>query len=190
MTDVQTPARRVPPDTAPAERRQLPYWSATFGPLARGLRLGPPGMGKLYYTIAWLLGVMYFSTGFGKFLDVRGFREVLRRYDLYPTWSLWIIAAGMTIIELFIAYFFLTGRGLNPFGLAGSYLISGGGAIVLFIEVLRDMHLSNCGCWGVFWARPLEWYTPLEDVIMVMMTLYVNVKLVQHQRAQRAAVDR
>ena len=31
----------------------------------------------------------------------------------------------------------------------------------------RGLGLENCGCFGVFLARPLEWYTPLEDAVLI-----------------------
>jgi hypothetical protein len=132
---------------------------------------------RAYYLLAGGLGLTYFTTGFAKSLDVRGFRDVLDTYELYPSWALWPIAAGMTATELFLAYSFFTGRKLDPLGLAGSYIISGGGAIVLFTELIRGIDLPNCGCWGVFFANPLKWFTPWEDVAMVAMTIGVQRKL-------------
>lgn len=55
------------------------------------------------------------------------------------------------------------------------YLVSGLGDITLFVELARGIYLQNCGCWGVFVARPLEWYTPWEDVIMLAMTVGIMV---------------
>ena len=132
---------------------------------------------RVYYLLAGGLGLTYLTTGFAKSLDVRGFRDVLDTYQLYPTWALWPIAAGMTATEIFLAYSFFTGRKLDPLGLVGSYLISGGGAIVLFTELIRGIDLPNCGCWGVFFANPLKWFTPWEDVAMVAMTIGVQRKL-------------
>lgn len=132
---------------------------------------------KTYYLLAGGLGLTYLTTGFAKSLDVRGFRDVLVTYELYPSWALWPIAAGMTATELFLAYSFFTGRKLDPLGLVGSYVISGGGAIVLFTELIRGIDLPNCGCWGVFFANPLKWFTPWEDVAMVLMTIGVQRKL-------------
>jgi hypothetical protein len=132
---------------------------------------------RVYLLLAGGLGLTYLTTGFAKYLDVRGFTEVLGTYELYPSWALWPIAAGMTGTELFLAYSFFTGNKLDPLGLIGSYVISGGGAIVLFTELLRGIDLPNCGCWGVFFANPLKWFTPWEDVAMVLMTIGVQRKL-------------
>jgi hypothetical protein len=31
----------------------------------------------------------------------------------------------------------------------------------------RGLGLENCDCFGVFLARPLEWYAPIEDAALI-----------------------
>ena len=35
------------------------------------------------------------------------------------------------------------------------------------LTLLRGIDVPNCGCFGVFWARPLTFITVAEDVFMV-----------------------
>jgi hypothetical protein len=41
----------------------------------------------------------------------------------------------------------------------------------LLVALLRGLEISNCGCFGVFWARPLTWYSPLEDLVLVGLAI-------------------
>lgn len=182
MTDLKPPPLDISTPSRLPTTAETPL-GVSRPPLFQRLRPNPSGMPWYYYVLAWGLGITYFTTGFAKSLDIRGFREVLRSYDLYPDWSLWIIATGMPYLELFLAFAFLTGRHLWLAGIGGSFLIAGGGAITLFYQLSRDdFYLPNCGCWGVFFANPLKWYTPWEDVLMVAMTVGVMVMLNQRRK--------
>jgi hypothetical protein len=39
------------------------------------------------------------------------------------------------------------------------------------VSVLRGLKLPNCGCFGVFLARPLGWSTAVEDLVLVGASL-------------------
>jgi hypothetical protein len=127
-----------------------------------------------HYALRWTVGLLLVATSLGKALDVPGFRDVLATYDIFPGWSLWLLAFAMPVIEAFIALSMLTGWRLRE-GIVASLLLHGSFAVLLTIELLRGIHLTNCGCFGVFLARPLTWSTPLEDVAMVLITLGVAV---------------
>jgi hypothetical protein len=117
-----------------------------------------------------VLGLTLVATSVGKALDIPGFHVVLLTYNLWPEWSLWGIAAFMPVLEAFIAVSMLTGRRLR-WGVLASLVLHASFATILTLELLRGVQLENCGCFGVFLARPLEWYTPLEDVVLVAITL-------------------
>jgi len=126
----------------------------------------------VHLALRWVLGLTLVTTALGKALDVPGFRDVLRDYDLFPVWSLWLIALTMPLVEAVIAATMLTGRWLRA-GILASGLLHGGFAVVLTVELLRGVDLQNCGCFGVFLARPLTWFSPLEDLVMLSITLGV-----------------
>jgi hypothetical protein len=54
------------------------------------------------------------------------------------------------------------------------------------IALLRGLHIPNCGCFGVFLARPLGWYTVLEDGVVVCVSLLLAwlVRPQEHPRRQ------
>lgn len=123
-----------------------------------------------------VLGLTLVATSVGKALDVAGFRDVMRTYDVFPDWALWPIALFMPVLEGFIALSMLTGWRLAR-GIQASLLLHASFASLLTLELLRSMHLKNCGCFGVFWARPLTWQSPVEDVIMLAITAGILLTL-------------
>ncbi len=129
-----------------------------------------------HLLLRWLLGLTFVATSIGKFLNIPGFHDVMRTYDLFPDWTLWPVAVGMPILEALIAISMLTGRRLRR-GIQASLLFNGAFAVVLTLELIRGLHLKNCGCFGVFWARPLTWSSPIEDVVLVLITLGVLLTL-------------
>jgi hypothetical protein len=130
------------------------------------------GRRVLHLALRWVLGLTLVATSLGKALDIPGFREVLRTYDLWPSWSLWGIAVLVPVVEALIAAAMLTGRRLT-WGIAASLSLHLSFALILTVELWRGIPLQNCGCFGVFLARPLRWYTPLEDLALAAVTLGV-----------------
>ena len=49
-------------------------------------------------------------------------------------------------------------------------------AALLSVTLARGLDLKNCGCFGVFLARPLRWFSPLEDLVFAGLSwlLYRN----------------
>lgn len=129
-----------------------------------------------HIVLRWVLGLTFVATSLGKFLDIPGFHDVMRTYDLFPDWTLWPIAVGMPIVEALIAITMLTGWHLRR-GILASLVFNGAFAVVLTLELLRGLHLKNCGCFGVFFARPLKWSSPVEDVVLELITLGVLLTL-------------
>lgn len=113
-----------------------------------------------------LIGGVLLASAIGKSLDMPGFVEVLITYQLFPEWSLWPLALGITGIEWVLATWILAGWQLSTgaliaMGLNGLY------ATGLIVTLLRGLDLPNCGCYGVFFPQPLRWYSLLEDLAVV-----------------------
>ncbi len=116
----------------------------------------------LQYSIASIL----LATGIGKLLDVPGFIEVIKTYQVFPHWTLPFIATMMVLIELKLSEVLFRGKKLFEAALfsIGLHSIF---TIWSTIALLRGLEILNCGCFGIFWARPLTWLTVFEDIIMV-----------------------
>lgn len=119
---------------------------------------------------AWLLAAVLLATGLGKALDVPGFAAVLADYRLLPAGSEPIMALAITLAELGLAAAMLhpRWRQVAAWGAVALFLAN---AAVLSLTLLRGVELANCGCFGVYWPRPLRPWTPLEDLALAGLAL-------------------
>lgn len=101
----------------------------------------------------------------GKLLDMPGFYDIVRSYKMVPELLLIPSAWALTLFELAMGIALISKAWqqvvwclipLHLFYLAG-----------LSQALLRGLHLSNCGCFGVYWARPLTPYSIVEDVVLL-----------------------
>ncbi len=145
-------------------------------PASTGAGAGWPAGRIVHLLCRLIIGLTLITTSAGKALDLDGFHDVMRTYDIFPGWSLWPIAIGMPIVEAFIAFSMLSGRRLLR-GIQASLLLHASFAMLLTLELARGLNLKNCGCFGVFWARPLTWVSPLEDVVLLGITIGVLLTL-------------
>ncbi len=112
------------------------------------------------------IGVILLATAVGKLLDVGGFARVLGTYRALPEASLRPLAVLIPIAELVLAMWLFSGRALVASALTSTaahlaYATWSAAAIE------RGLKLANCGCFGVFLARPLGWGTVAEDLVLV-----------------------
>ncbi len=141
------------------------------------------GLKALQFFIATFL----LATSVGKLLDVRGFARVLLTYDSLPEGTALPVALGLSLLELGLSLWLFSGVKLKFAALA---------AIVLHVQFtavavsanLRGLDIPNCGCFGVFLARPMTWATVAEDVLLTILCvalfvlarrLSVNARVIQ-----------
>lgn len=112
--------------------------------------------------------VLMAAAGAGKLADMSGFYPIVASYRLLPAALIAPSAWALMLSELALAAWLLTGRWLSHAGLA---LI----AMHLFYlfgvtqALLRGLALENCGCFGVYFGRPLTWLTPIEDICLLAL---------------------
>ena len=114
--------------------------------------------------------VLLVVTGVAKLLDMAGFYDIVRSYQslpelVVPTAS-WLLALG----ELVMAVWLLA-RYRPRWAAVTVVLLHLMYLGWLLLALLRGLEISNCGCFGVFWARPLTWYSPLEDLVLVGLAI-------------------
>jgi hypothetical protein len=119
-----------------------------------------------YFFVALLL-----TTAVGKLLDNRGFAQVISNYQLS------IGEAYLLPLALFVSFFELS-LGLSLIRSVQQkrnaillILIHLGYSGLAALTLWRQIPLSNCGCFGVFWARPMTPMTLAEDVILVLLSV-------------------
>jgi methylamine utilization protein MauE len=121
---------------------------------------------RLAYGLRLFLGLVLLATAAGKLADVRGFAGVLRTYEAFPEASLLPLAATIPVAELALSLWLFLGRCLEGAALAAltMHVLYAAWAT---LSLARGLRLENCGCFGVFLARPLGWGTVGEDLVLV-----------------------
>ena len=120
--------------------------------------------------LAALIALVLLLTGFAKLLDMPGFAAVVATYRVVPAALLQPAAWSVALGELGLAVWLLSGRALRRAAPASAALH----ALYLCwaaLALLRGLPIANCGCFGVFWARPLSPATLLEDAAMIALSL-------------------
>lgn len=117
------------------------------------------------------VGLVLLATGLGKLLDMAGFVTVIEAYQLVPHRVAAVLAYSLPWIELGTGALLLTGRFLfSAASLAAAlHLLMIG---VVLITLKRGVQVENCGCFGVFFARPLTKTTLAEDLVMFAMSVW------------------
>lgn len=113
------------------------------------------------------LGLLFLATAVGKLLDNRGFAEVLGTYRLLPPATLLVMGLTISLAELAfgLAVF------VRPFWAGvGMLAMNAGYTLLAIVTNLRGLKLENCGCFGVFWGRPMTWGTVVEDAVLTAVT--------------------
>ena len=114
--------------------------------------------------LQYFIGGVLVVSAFAKALDLSGFAEVLRTYRAFPDSTLLPLALTITTLELGLGIWIVWGRQLQRSATAAA-IMNVGYAGWMVVTLLRGLHLPNCGCFGVFFARPLTWVTPFEDLV-------------------------
>ena len=120
--------------------------------------------------LRFAIGVILLASAVGKLLDIPGFARVLGAYDAFLPGALVPIAVAIPVAELALAFWLFSGRNLAASALT-SAAMHALYALWSAVSVLRGLKLPNCGCFGVFLARPLGWSTVVEDLVLVGASL-------------------
>ncbi len=120
----------------------------------------------LINTLRYFIAIVLFLTGLGKLLDIPGFVKVLDNYQAIPVWGLHIVAVVIVLLELKICEWLLWNKTLIS-GARYSLLFHSLYTIWSSVTLIRGIPVENCGCFGVFFARPLTGWTVIEDLILV-----------------------
>jgi hypothetical protein len=132
---------------------------------------------KIILISRLFLGLNLLATAIGKLLDIQGFAEVIESFQIFSGPITAPMGLALSLFELGLAIWLLSGKNLKLAGLA-SVLLHSIFVVWLLIAMARGLDIQNCGCYGVFFARPLTIKTIFEDLFMlgVSLTLYFSVK--------------
>lgn len=111
--------------------------------------------------------LMLASAG-GKLLDMPGFYRIVDTYQMMPAAIIPLSAWILTLFELGLGFALLEKKmaATASLALAPLHLFYLAG---LSQALLRGLNLPNCGCFGVYWGRPLTVYTLVEDIVLLVL---------------------
>ena len=123
-----------------------------------------------------LIGLVLVVTSTGKLLDLAGFAKVVGTYEVLPD-LLWFPAGvALALTELAIALLLLWGRQLR-LAVAGALALHVVFVAWISVAAARGLSIENCGCFGVYWPRPLTHWTFVEDGVMIALSLALLLSL-------------
>lgn len=140
---------------------------SAFGPTSRPTRaLGWYALSVLRLLVAGVL----LATALGKSLDLTGFATVVGTYQALPERAWFMAGTALTVLEWSLGVWLLSGWRLPHAALGAASLH------ILFttwaaVALMRGIDVPNCGCFGVFYARPLTVSTVFEDLFMLALCL-------------------
>lgn len=122
----------------------------------------------------FFMGSFFLSFSFFKMLDISGFVNSFRRYDIVAKKSV-VYAYAYPFIELLLAIAYFT----NVYAFATNsitFLIMGIGLIGVVQAVLKKQHIQ-CACLGSVFNLPMSTVTIIENSIMAVMALIMLFQL-------------
>jgi hypothetical protein len=136
--------------------------------------------------LRFAIGAVLLVSAGGKLLDIAAFAGVLKTYAAFPDAILLPLSLAIPLAELALALWLFSGQFLAAAAITSvvmHFLYAAWSAV----SVLRGLRLSSCGCFGVFWPRPLGWSTVLED--LVLMTASFALAILARKRPPLPAGD-
>lgn len=138
----------------------------------------------LYWLLRVALGLYLVAAGTGKALDVPGYIAVIESFRLgLPAVLLWPSAIAIVVVELGLGFAILAG---SVRAALGSAVLHGLYFALLASALWRGLDVPNCGCFGVFFARPLGWDSFVEDLVLIALSLAL-VRLGQRHATRKQA---
>ena len=125
-----------------------------------------------WMPMLWMNNFMagfFIAFSFFKLLDLRGFADSYRSYDLLAR-RLYVYGWVYPFIELALGLFYLTGYQLFYTNLV-TILVMGFSLAGVFRAVLQQ-HPIRCACLGTVFNLPMSTVTITEDLLMLGMALY------------------
>ncbi len=122
----------------------------------------------VYLILKYFFALLVIATGIGKLLDNRGFADVILTYQFgIPHFLAMGLGLAVSLFELFLGIFILLEKNQNRNAIL-LMLMHSGYVFLATVSNIRGLDLQNCGCFGVFWGRPLTWITVVEDLALVL----------------------
>lgn len=131
-------------------------------------------MKKVGVIIRWFFVLLLATSGIAKLADMPGFYDIVKSYDLLPVSTVPGAAHALALFELGLATWLASENNARKgarYAATAVIILHTVYSAWLLLALARGLHIANCGCFGVYWARPLSWFTPLEDLILLLLAV-------------------
>jgi hypothetical protein len=131
-------------------------------------------MKKIGVLIRWFFVALLAVSGIAKLADMPGFYDIVKTYDLLPAATVPVAAHALALFELGLAAWLASEDAARKSARYAAAAVIALHAVYLgwlLVALARGLHIANCGCFGVYWRRPLNWFTPLEDLILLILAI-------------------
>jgi uncharacterized membrane protein YphA (DoxX/SURF4 family) len=133
-----------------------------------------------------LIGLLLIVSGGEKLLNhYQNFLYVIQSYEIFPTTIENLAAYIVPWIELLTGIFLLLGLWLS-WTLKSTLLLFAGFILIVSQAIIRQLPISECGCFGSLISLPL-WGVLTFDSVVFLLTLLLIVKI---DLASRFSLDR
>jgi hypothetical protein len=154
-------------------------------------------------ALRWFFMLLLAASALGKLADLHGFQEIVKTYQTLPaSWvpmASWSLAIAEALLSLALAF---GPKIITTFGAAAwlSTLLQGRFAAVFGLHLLylawlmralfSGHSIPNCGCFGVYWPRPLSYATVLEDLVLLILAAALWRTQTIREQAARSKQER
>lgn len=121
-----------------------------------------------------VLAVVLLAMATGQLADLSGFVEALRGYDIGAAPLAGVVAVGLVVGEVAGGGLLLGSRTSPPAsGAVVALAVVMAWSALTLSAFVRGEALQNCGCFGVYLAQPLRWWSLLEDAGFIALGAWV-----------------
>jgi uncharacterized membrane protein YphA (DoxX/SURF4 family) len=124
------------------------------------------------YFFALLLA----ASSVAKLADMGGFADVVVTYDVLLAAFVPAAAWALVVFELALAIWLLIGINLRSAAwmLVALHLVY---LVWLSVALFRGITIPNCGCFGIYFPRPLSAFTLVEDLLLLGLAIFFLVRV-------------
>lgn len=121
-----------------------------------------------------IAGLLLLAMGAAQLSDLGGFVDVLKHYEVGGAVAGWVLAVLLVAGELSAGILLLAGSaGAHRVGAIAAVIVAAGWSALGLQAFLRGLALENCGCFGVHLAQPLRWWVLVEDLELLLLSIFV-----------------
>jgi hypothetical protein len=147
-------------------------------------RRHPRGLLAAAVPLRYAFAALLLATGVAKLVDLAGFAGVVGAYRLVPETLLFPAALLLAAVEVALGAWLLARWRPVTAALAAA-LLHLGYLAWLALALARGLAIPNCGCFGVFWPRPLTRLTLVEDGALLVLALVLLLAVRRGRTARR-----